>query len=116
MCNFILFCLQEPGAPRDLTDNPHDKNVAVLTLQWQPPLEPNGVIREYRIYYSTNANASTDKWQNLTADGEVMTKEISGLQPETTYYFKMQARTKKGWGPMSKTKKIDTLPGEWCRH
>ena len=116
MLNFVLFCLQEPGAPRDITDNPHDKNVTRLTLQWQPPLEPNGVILEYRIYYSTNVNASEDKWQNVTTGGVVMTKEILSLQPETTYYFKMQARTKKGWGPMSTIEKIATLPGEWCRY
>ena len=90
----------------DLTGNPNEQNFTRLTLHWQPPLQPNGDILRYRIYYSTNANASLDGWKSVFADGLKLTKEISGLQPGATYYFRMQARTKKGWGPLSRKKKI----------
>ena len=90
----------------DLTGNPNEQNFTRLTLHWQPPLDPNGDILRYRIYYSANPNASINDWKYVFADGLKWTKEISGLQPGVTYYFKMQARTKKGWGPLSRKKKI----------
>ena len=43
----------------------------------------------------------------------MLTKEISGLKPGTLYYFKMQARTKKGWGPLSNKEGAATLSSKW---
>ena len=93
----------------DLTGNPNEQDLSRLTLQWQPPLEHTGHILAYRIYYSINASASHEKWRSVEVDGSSLTKEISGLKPGTAYYFKMQARTKKGWGPMTSKKKVSTL-------
>lgn len=114
--NFTLE--DKPGVPIYLTGNPNEEDFTRLTLQWQPPQELNGHILEYRIYYTKNVNASDGKWKSVDVIEHKLTKEISGLQSGTTYYFKMQARTKKGWGPLSKVTKIATLsdhpgtPGE----
>ena len=90
-----------------LTGNPNETNFTCLTLNWQPPRALNGPVLEYRIFYSTNSSAV--QWKSVKADGSSLTKEISGLKPGTAYFFKMQARTKKGWGPMSSPKKFSTL-------
>ena len=90
-----------------LTGNPNETNFTRLTLNWQPPRALNGPVLEYRIFYSTNSSAV--QWKSVKADGSSLTKEISGLKPGTAYFFKMQARTKKGWGPMSSPKKFSTL-------
>ena len=92
-----------------LTGNPNEKDLTRLTLNWQPPRALNGRLLEYRIFYSTNSSAPDEKWEFVTADGSSLTKEISGLKPGTAYFFKMQARTKKGWGPMSSPKNFSTL-------
>ncbi|KAM7446448.1 putative aminophospholipid-translocase [Porites harrisoni] len=99
----------KPGPPMHLTGNPNETNFTRLTLNWQPPRALNGPVLEYRIFYSKNSSAPDEKWKSVKADGSSLTKEISGLKPGTAYFFKMQARTKKGWGPMSSPKKFSTL-------
>jgi len=81
-------------------------------LHWQPPLALNGDIIKYRIYYSTNVNASLKTWHVVEAEGSKLTKQITGLKPGTAYYFQMQAKTLKGWGPMSEKKEVSTLSGD----
>lgn len=44
--------------------------------------------------------------------GDKMTTTIKGLTPSTTYYFKVQARNSKGYGPMSSTVSMTTGPGK----
>ncbi|KAL9985599.1 hypothetical protein ACROYT_G008021 [Oculina patagonica] len=95
----------KPGPPMDLTGNPDEVDFTRLSLHWQPPLELNGHILKYRIYYSTNVNASLKTWKVVEAEGSKLTKQISSLTPGTIYYFQMQAKTKKGWGPLAIIKK-----------
>lgn len=97
----------KPGVPLYLTGNPNEEDFSRLALQWQPPRDLNGGILKYRIYYSRNA--SDHKWKYVDVNGTELTKEISGLKAGTTYYFKIQARTKKGWGVFSRVMKIATL-------
>ena len=99
----------EPGVPLYLTGNPNEEDFSRLVLQWQPPRDLNGDIQKYRIHYSRNA--SDHKWKYVDVNGTELRKEISGLKAGTTYYFKMQARTKKGWGVISTVMKIATLSG-----
>lgn len=99
----------KPGPPTDLTGSPDEKNFTQMALQWQPPREPNGNITKYRIYYTTDPNIPVQDWKYVEADGSKLTKEITGLKPGTTYYFEMQARTRKGWGRHSKRQNASTL-------
>jgi len=99
-----------------LTGNPDEKDFTRLSLHWQPPLELNGHIVKYRIYYSTNVNASLKTWQAVEAEGSKLTKQINGLKPGTAYYFQMQAKTTKGWGPMSEKEEVSTLTGNIFVH
>lgn len=99
-----------------MTGDPDEKDFTRLSLHWQPPLELNGHIVKYRIYYSTNVNASLKTWQAVEAEGSKLTKQITGLKPGTAYYFQMQAKTTKGWGPMSEKEEVSTLTGNIFVH
>lgn len=100
-----------------MTGDPDEKDFTRLSLHWQPPLELNfGHIVKYRIYYSTNVNASLKTWQVVEAEGSKLTKQITGLKPGTAYYFQMQAKTTKGWGPMSEKEEVSTLTGNIYVH
>lgn len=43
--------------------------------------------------------------------GDRMTFTVQGLTPSTLYYYKMQARNIKGFGPFSAVGNFTTLPG-----
>ncbi|VDO63962.1 unnamed protein product [Heligmosomoides polygyrus] len=90
------------SSPRDLTvlpaasGDPH----AVL-LNWQPPKYSNGEVEEYLIYYTDRAMLADKDWTIHYVQGDRLSHEIRNLLPKTTYYFKIQARNEKGYGPLS---------------
>ncbi|XP_052084443.1 neogenin-like isoform X6 [Mytilus californianus] len=94
-----------PGsAPRDLTTISIEKNPKAVRLNWQPPVTPNGQITGYLIFYTTDPNLEDVDWVvEGVLPGERLTTTIKGLTPDTTYYFKMQTRNSKGYGPISPT-------------
>lgn len=47
----------------------------------------------------------------MEAEGSKLTKQITSLKPGTAYYFQMQAKTIKGWGPLSDKEEVSTLTG-----
>ena len=46
--------------------------------------------------------------------GDRLSVIIDNLSPETTYYFKIQARNSKGYGPVSPTAIFLTKRGKHC--
>ncbi|XP_071098730.1 neogenin-like isoform X2 [Haliotis cracherodii] len=94
-----------PGSePRDLTPVAVEGNPLSVTLNWQPPQKPNGLITGYLIFYTTDSNQADRDWVLEGVVGDRLSTVISDLTPDTTYYFKVQARNRKGYGPMSETK------------
>ncbi|KAG8236477.1 hypothetical protein J437_LFUL016977 [Ladona fulva] len=79
------------SAPRDLTVVLVENHPNAINLNWQPPKQPNGQI--------------------TGVVGDRMTTTIKGLTPDTTYYFKIQARNHKGYGPVSATVQYTTPAG-----
>ena len=55
------------------------------------------------MYYTTDATQPDREWVVDGVTGDKLSKMIRALTPETTYYFKVQARNSKGYGPMSPT-------------
>ncbi|XP_050396200.1 neogenin isoform X2 [Patella vulgata] len=91
-----------PGSdPRDLTPVPDENNPLAVTLNWQPPARPNGLITGYLIFYSTDPKQDDRDWVVEGVVGDKLSTVINELTPSTTYYFKVQARNSKGYGPMS---------------
>ncbi|XP_044516051.1 immunoglobulin superfamily DCC subclass member 4 [Gracilinanus agilis] len=93
---------------------PSDLRLSPLTpstvrLRWCPPVEPNGVIVEYLILYSSNHSKPDHLWTLLTTDGNIFSVEVHGLESDTRYFFKMGARTEVGPGPFSGLQDVLTL-------
>ncbi|XP_069481213.1 immunoglobulin superfamily DCC subclass member 4 isoform X2 [Ambystoma mexicanum] len=83
-----------------------------VRAMWRPPAEPNGVIVEYMILYSTNNTQPNHLWSLLTREGNISSAEVKGLESGTRYFFKMGARTSAGAGPLSAVKDVHTLPAK----
>ncbi|KAK2725812.1 neogenin-like isoform X1 [Artemia franciscana] len=89
------------SAPRDLTVVPMEDNPTMINLNWQPPKQPNGQITGYVIFYTTDNSQRDRDWVVEAIVGDKMTTLIKGLTLDTTYFFKIQARNNKGYGPLS---------------
>ena len=57
----------------------------------------------YLVFYTTDATQKDRDWVVEGVLGDKLSTTIRDLSSETTYYFKVQARNSKGYGPMSPT-------------
>ncbi|KAL4642042.1 immunoglobulin superfamily DCC subclass member 4-like [Arapaima gigas] len=94
--------------PADLHLSALDSNSVLVS--WRPPVEPNGIIVEYKILYSGNSSQPDHQWSSVSRDGVVTSTEVQGLMSATRYFFKMGACTMVGPGPLSPVKDIHTPP------
>lgn len=58
-------------------------------------------ILEYILFYSNNFDAPENEWTMESVKGDRLSLSIQGLLPKTTYYFKLQAKNLKGFGPFT---------------
>lgn len=74
---------------------------SALYLIWKPPLEPNGKLTGYRIYYreinGTAVGPMLERQPRITNSRETRAKLI-GLKPSTKYRVIIHATTKAGQG------------------
>ncbi|XP_055537203.1 neogenin isoform X3 [Wyeomyia smithii] len=87
--------------PRDLVVSYDDRNPLTAILQWQPPRHSNSPITGYVVLYTTDHTKRDRDWNAEAVVGDKTTAEITGLDPHTTYYFKVQTRNSKGYGLFS---------------
>ncbi|KAM6990152.1 ephrin type-A receptor 3-like isoform 1-T1 [Tautogolabrus adspersus] len=66
-----------------------------VTLAWQGPERPNGVIVEYEVIYYEK-NQREQNYTVLKTRSNMMT--VDGLKPGTTYVFRVRAKTDGGYG------------------
>jgi neogenin len=100
--------------PRDLTVVPStNDDPTLINLHWQPPKQPNGQITGYVIFYTTDNTQRDRDWVVEGVIGDKMTTILKGLLPDSTYYFKIQARNNKGYGPLSAEVSFKTLQGRY---
>ncbi|XP_040895699.1 protein tyrosine phosphatase receptor type Fa isoform X3 [Toxotes jaculatrix] len=83
---------------------------STMLVQWEPPEEPNGQIRGYRVYYSSAHNAPLSTWQKHNTDDSQITT-ISGLTSDITYSLRVLGFTSVGDGPPSDVLQIKTQQG-----
>ncbi|XP_061446662.1 ephrin type-A receptor 5 isoform X3 [Rhineura floridana] len=77
-----------------------------ISLSWQEPDRPNGIILEYEIKYfekdqETSYTIIKSKETKITADG---------LKPASAYVFQIRARTAAGYGGFSRRFEFETSP------
>uniref|UniRef100_A0A8C3BLS6 receptor protein-tyrosine kinase n=1 Tax=Cairina moschata TaxID=8855 RepID=A0A8C3BLS6_CAIMO len=77
-----------------------------ISLSWQEPDRPNGIILEYEIKYfekdqETSYTIIKSKETMITADG---------LKPGSAYIFQIRARTAAGYGGFSRRFEFETSP------
>uniref|UniRef100_A0A8C6XWR1 DCC netrin 1 receptor n=1 Tax=Naja naja TaxID=35670 RepID=A0A8C6XWR1_NAJNA len=89
------------SAPKDLTVITREGKPRAVIVSWQPPLEANGKITAYILFYTLEKNSPIDDWIMETISGDRLTHQIMELNLDTVYYFRIQARNAKGVGPLS---------------
>ncbi|XP_071651220.1 neogenin isoform X4 [Temnothorax longispinosus] len=95
-------------APRDLIIQTVEDRPTSVLLRWQPPKQPNGQITGYLIIYSTDNTRWDRDWLVEGVIGDKVDAIVKSLHPNTMYYFKIQARNSKGYGPFSTTVSFKT--------
>ena len=88
-------------APRDLDVHLKDEDSQLVELTWLPPKTSNGRITGYVILYTDDKSKTDPEWQALAIKGDNHSSIIYDLKPFTVYYFKVQARNSRGYGPFS---------------
>uniref|UniRef100_A0A8C7LS67 receptor protein-tyrosine kinase n=1 Tax=Oncorhynchus mykiss TaxID=8022 RepID=A0A8C7LS67_ONCMY len=69
-----------------------------VSLAWQQPDRPNGVILEYEVkYYEKNQKERSYRIMKTAS----RSADITGLNPLTVYVFQVRARTAAGYGEFS---------------
>ncbi|MEQ2275351.1 Ephrin type-A receptor 3 [Xenotaenia resolanae] len=78
-----------------------------VSLSWQEPDRPNGIILDYEIKYYEKEEQETS-YTILRARGCNVT--LNGLKPNTAYLLQIRARTAAGYGASSPSFQLETSP------
>ncbi|XP_019904592.2 protein tyrosine phosphatase receptor type Fa isoform X8 [Esox lucius] len=100
---------QAPSSP-PLAVQARMLSASTMLVQWEPPEEPNGQIRGYRVYYSSEQGAPLSTWQKHNTDDSRLTT-ISGLTTDITYSLRVLGFTSVGDGPPSDVLQVKTQQG-----
>ncbi|XP_042581281.1 receptor-type tyrosine-protein phosphatase F-like isoform X5 [Cyprinus carpio] len=85
-------------------------SATTMLVQWEPPEEPNGQIRGYRVYYTSDMHFPVSTWQKHNTEDSSLTT-ISSLVPDITYGLRVLAFTSVGDGPPSDILQVKTQQG-----
>ncbi|XP_060236819.1 ephrin type-A receptor 5 isoform X8 [Meriones unguiculatus] len=77
-----------------------------ISLSWQEPDRPNGIILEYEIKYFEKDQESS--YTIIKSKETAITAE--GLKPASVYVFQIRARTAAGYGVFSRRFEFETTP------
>jgi hypothetical protein len=88
---------KDPNWETTQTTAPSDLSAAVISgssveVSWTPisyTEDPGG----YLVYYSMVSGRNYTPYNDITADKSISKMEVTGLNPDTTYYFVVQTRT-----------------------
>ncbi|XP_062337982.1 receptor-type tyrosine-protein phosphatase F isoform X4 [Osmerus eperlanus] len=100
---------QAPSSP-PLAVQARMLSASTMLVQWEPPEEPNGQIRGYRVYYTSDMDAPLSAWQKHNTDDSRLTT-ISSLTTDITYSLRVLGFTSVGDGPPSDVLQVKTQQG-----
>lgn len=119
------------ASPRDLDVHLKEDEPQLVELTWQPPKITSGRITGsmgfhlierfflfvfplgYVILYTDNKTKSDREWLAQATKGDKHSAVLGDLKPLTEYYFKVQARNSKGYGPFSNVVIFTTGPSKY---
>ncbi len=104
LVNAVVAKNQEPEKPEDLKISQVTSNS--LQLSWSPSADPDGEVTGYEVSHKTgNGN-----WQ-VGTDTTQTNVIVSGLQPDTSYTFRVRAKDdENAWSDYEESKPVQTLP------
>lgn len=111
--HFISNCLV-PGVPLDLKA---ETTNSYITLNWKPPKERNGIVRNYTIEYSyaenvcyTEGNVETKNIHYISTDEHLKTIRINepDIYPFWNYSIRIKATNNVGAGNYSQKLSVRT--------
>ncbi|XP_062961731.1 receptor-type tyrosine-protein phosphatase F isoform X5 [Cynocephalus volans] len=85
-------------------------SASTMLVQWEPPEEPNGLVRGYRVYYTPDSRRPLSSWHKHNTDAGLLTT-VGSLLPGITYSLRVLAFTAVGDGPPSPTIQVKTQQG-----
>ncbi|XP_058536032.1 receptor-type tyrosine-protein phosphatase F isoform X4 [Ochotona princeps] len=85
-------------------------SASTMLVQWDPPEEPNGLVRGYRVYYTPDSRRPLSAWHKHNTDAGHLTT-VGSLLPGITYSLRVLAFTAVGDGPPSTTIQVKTQQG-----
>ncbi|KJH40601.1 fibronectin type III domain protein [Dictyocaulus viviparus] len=100
------------NAPSITSIQSKDENVTVI---WQSPTIPNGVIKAYTIYFKNTAESDGKPWKIIQLDAnrtEYTINRSMGLQENAQYKLKISATNEYYEGPVSETSWFDTYKSD----
>ena len=84
-------------------------SATTVSVVWEPPLSPNGIILNYTIDMVPQIRKSPSYIESVSADTN---ETVEGLEPATTYQVAIAGVTSAGIGKAA-TLIVTTLPCEW---
>ncbi|XP_069505446.1 receptor-type tyrosine-protein phosphatase S isoform X12 [Ambystoma mexicanum] len=81
-----------------------------MIIHWEEPVEPNGQIRGYRVYFTMEPDKPVNDWQKYIVEGSQLTT-VKSLREDETYTVRVLAYTSVGDGPLSDPLPVRTQPG-----
>uniref|UniRef100_A0A0A9YF81 Fibronectin type-III domain-containing protein n=1 Tax=Lygus hesperus TaxID=30085 RepID=A0A0A9YF81_LYGHE len=94
--------------PRDVTVMNLENNPGTVSLSWQPPKIPNGLIVGYIVSYTTDLQSKDGDWITESVPGDKMVLTVKALSLGTTYYFHVKAKNRKGYSMSSPVVSVTT--------
>ncbi|XP_071799479.1 receptor-type tyrosine-protein phosphatase F-like [Asterias amurensis] len=85
-----------------------------ITVAWNAPSPPHGIIISYEIRYWKTGNQALGDTVRITKQlaSQYQTRKISNLEGSISYSFQVRAETSVGHGPWSDIATVTTDPGE----
>lgn len=84
---------------------------STIIVQWSAPTTPNGVLKGYNVFYTTNPNSDPESWFHVSVDASRSLTTISDLVTMQIYSVSVSAFTVKGEGPSSSPIQVKTQQG-----
>ena len=106
---FYLNLVSEPSSPPRNVKFEY-RTVRSVDIKWEPPVEPNGEVTSYEIFYTYNSSYPDSKWIVKTytlglfsSYAKELTATLIRIKEDSTFYLKIRAKNKQGYGPFCET-------------